>query len=200
MIRDTELVILSQTLVAAEQGSFHKAGTLLHVPASTVSRRVKSLETLIGVKLFDRHRQGIRLTAAGDAFLRQIRRILDELNVVLINASSAGRGETGWLNVGLYVSPSTGRLRAVLREYEHTFTSVDVQYTEGERRHLMEGLNAGAIDVVIVAGHFRSGVHDVIPLWQEKVPSGGRLRGLRSGRGYRHRGSPRDQRSDSSWR
>jgi hypothetical protein len=64
VIRDTELVILSQTLVAAEQGSFHKAGTLLHVPASTVSRRVKSLETLIGVKLFDRHRHGIRLTAA----------------------------------------------------------------------------------------------------------------------------------------
>ena len=169
MIRDTELVILSQTLVAAEQGSFHKAGTLLHVPASTVSRRVKSLETLIGVKLFDRHRHGIRLTAAGDTFLRQIRRILDELNVVLINASSAGRGETGWLNVGLYVSPSTGRLRAVLREYEHTFANVDVQYTEGERHHLMERLNAGAIDVVIVAGHFRSGVHDVIPLWQEKV-------------------------------
>lgn len=33
----------------------------------------------------------------------------------------------------------------------------------------MERLNAGSIDVAIVAGHFRSGTHDVIPLWNEKI-------------------------------
>jgi hypothetical protein len=47
VIRDIGLVILVQTLVAAEQGSFHKAGMLLHVPASTVSRRVKGLFVIV---------------------------------------------------------------------------------------------------------------------------------------------------------
>jgi DNA-binding transcriptional LysR family regulator len=101
MIRNIELVTLLQTVVAAGQGSFHKAGTLVGVPASTISRRVRSLEELIGVKLFDRHRHGIRPTAAGDAFLEQIRRILDELNTVLINAKASPHGKAGSLNIGL---------------------------------------------------------------------------------------------------
>jgi hypothetical protein len=37
MIRHVERNVLIQTLIAAEQGSFHKAGTLLGIPASTVS-------------------------------------------------------------------------------------------------------------------------------------------------------------------
>src|SRR5258708_3671839 len=169
MIRNMELVTLIQTLIAAGQGSFHKAGALLGVPASTISRRVRNGERLIEEKLSDRHRHGVRTTAAGEAFLEQIRRILDELNIVLANAVTIGRGKTGWLKIGLYVSPSTGHLRAALREYKQSFPDVDIHYTEGERHHLMERLNAGAIDVAIVAGQFRGGVHDVIPLWYEKV-------------------------------
>jgi DNA-binding transcriptional LysR family regulator len=169
MIRNIELVTLLQTLVAAGQGSFHKAGTVVGVPPSTISRRVRSLEELIGVKLFDRHRHGIRPTAAGDAFLEQVRRIMDELNVALLNASTNAQGNTGWLKIGTYVSPSSGQLRAVLSEYKQAFPKVDVQYIESRRYDLVERLHASAIDVIIVADHFRSGVHDVIPLWREKV-------------------------------
>ena len=165
MIRKTELVILIQTLVAAEQGSFHKAGALLGIPASTVSRRVRALEAQIGVKLFTRHRHGIRQTTVGGGFLEQVRRILDELNTVLVNASTVGRGKDSWLKIGLYVSPGRGHLRAVLREYKRSSPEVQIQYTDGERRDLMERLNAGAID----ADHFRCGPHDVMPLWREKV-------------------------------
>jgi DNA-binding transcriptional LysR family regulator len=169
MIRHVELHVLIQTLIAAEQGSFHRAGLLLGIPASTVSRRVRCLETQLGVKLFDRHRHGIRPTIASNAFLKPVRRILDELNTVLINAKTIARGDTGALNIGLYVSPSSGHLRAALREYKQAFPNVDVQYVEGERSQLMERLNGGSIDVAIVAGHFRNGMHDVVPLWSEKV-------------------------------
>jgi len=169
MIRNTELVILIQTLVAAEQGSFHKAGALLGIPASTVSRRVSSLEAQIGLKLFTRHRHGIRPTTVGGGFLAQVRRILDELNIVLVNASAVGRGKDGWLKIGLYVSPGRGHLRAVLREYKRSFPDVQIQYSNGERRDLMERLNAGGIDVAIVTDHIRCGPHDVMPLWREKV-------------------------------
>ncbi len=169
MIRNIELSALMQTLIAAEQRSFHKAGALLGVRHSTLSRRVRNLEVLVGVKVFERHRHGIRPTVAGEAFLTSIRRVLDDLNAVLSNAHAAGRGEAGWLRIGTYVSPSTGHLRAVLREYKRAFPDVDVQYIEGKRHDLIERLNAGAIDVAIVADHFRNGGHDVIPLWREKI-------------------------------
>lgn len=169
MIKNVEMVTLLHTLVAAEQGSFNRAGELLRVPASTISRRVRSLETHLGVKLFDRHRHGIRPTAASGAFLKPVRRILDELNTVLINAKAIARGKAGSLSIGLYISPSSGHLRTSIREFKQAFPDVDMQYVEEERAQLMERLNAGSIDLVIVAGHFRSGAHDVIPLWNEKV-------------------------------
>ncbi len=169
MIRKTELVILRQALVAAKQGSFDKAGESLRIPASTVSRRVRRLEDLIGFKLFDRRRNGIRATAAGHAFLEQTRRILDELNVALANASTLAQGNVGWLKIGTYVSPSTGQLRAALSEYRQRFLKVHIEYIEGRRYDLIRRLNEGTIDVAIIADHFRSGVHDVMPLWREKV-------------------------------
>ncbi len=169
MIRNTELVTLIHALVAAEQGSFHKAGELLGLPASTVSRHVRSLEDQIGVKLFDRHRHGIRQTVVGGGFLQQFSRILDELNIVPVNAPTLGTGTTGRLKIGLYVSPGRGHFRAALREYKQKFPDVEIEYTSGERRYLMERLSAGAIDIAIVADHFHHTGHEVIPLWREKV-------------------------------
>ena len=100
MLRQVELNVLVQTLAAAEQGSFHKAGLLLGVPASTISRHVSTLEKQIGVKLFDRHRHGIRKTPTTDSFLEPIRRILDDLNTVLVNGKAIASGEEGALHVG----------------------------------------------------------------------------------------------------
>lgn len=169
MIKNTELVALIQTLAAAEQGSFHKAGLLFGIPASTISRRVRTLEAKMGVKLFSRHRHGVRSTAIGDSFIEEMRRVLDDLNLVLVNTSASKRGHNGWLRIGLYVSPGRGHLRSVLAAYKHTFPAVRVQYTDGERKDLMKRLDAGAIDIAIVADHARHGSHEVIELWKERI-------------------------------
>jgi DNA-binding transcriptional LysR family regulator len=52
-------------LALARTGSVRAAGSLLGVSHSTVARRVESLESRLGVKLFDRHRDGYQLTDAG---------------------------------------------------------------------------------------------------------------------------------------
>ncbi len=119
--------------------------------------------------MFERHRHCIRPTPAGEVCLASIRRNIGDLDTALHNARASGRGETGWLKIGTYVSPSTGHLRAALHEYKQSYPDVDVQYIESQRYDLIERLNAGAIDVAIVADHFRNGLHDVIPLWCEKV-------------------------------
>lgn len=169
MIKNTQLVTLIQTLAVAEQGSFHKAGLQFGVPASTISRRVRTLETQMGVKLFSRHHHGIRRTAIADSFLDQIRRVLNDLDLVLVNTSNTRRGYSGRLRIGLYVSPWRGHLRAVLTDFRHSFPKVNVEYIDGERADLMRRLAAEAIDIAIVADHARQGANDVAALWREKV-------------------------------
>ena len=57
----------------ARAGSIRKAAEQLHVTASAVNRRVMDLEDELGAPLFERRPRGVRLTAAGELFVRYIR-------------------------------------------------------------------------------------------------------------------------------
>jgi DNA-binding transcriptional LysR family regulator len=169
MIRNIELDTLFQILVVAEQGSFHKAASLLGVKTSTLSRRIQELEARIGVSLFQRHRHGVRPTDAGRIFFENMQRIESDLISVLVSARAAGRGESGWLRIGLYVSLSTGPLRDALLAYAERFPDVEISVVDESRRNLMERLNSGALDIIIVNGQVRHGAHEILPLWTEGI-------------------------------
>jgi DNA-binding transcriptional LysR family regulator len=169
MIKNIELDTLFQTLVAAEQGSFHKAALALGVKTSTLSRRIHELEARIGVALFQRHRHGVRPTEAGKIFFENMQRIESDLDSVLVNARCAGRGESGWLRVGIYVSLSAGPLRDALLAYANRFPDVEISVVDESQRALMERLNRGALDIVIVNGRVRYGAHEILPLWTKDI-------------------------------
>ena len=57
-------------LMVAETGSFIDAARRLNITQSTVSARIKGLETELGRSLFDRSKVGASLTAAGEQFRR----------------------------------------------------------------------------------------------------------------------------------
>jgi len=62
---------LARTFLAvAEAGSFVEAARALHVTQSTVSTRMKTLEDALGHVMFERSKQGARLTVAGEQFRR----------------------------------------------------------------------------------------------------------------------------------
>jgi LysR family transcriptional regulator, flagellar master operon regulator len=65
---DTELARTFLAIVAA--GSFVRAADRLHVSQTTVSARVRSLESLLRRPLFVRSKAGASLTPAGEQFLR----------------------------------------------------------------------------------------------------------------------------------
>lgn len=167
--RNIELDTLFESLVVAEQGSFHKAAGLLGVKTSTLSRRIHELEARIGVSLFQRHRHGVRPTNAGKIFLENIQRIESDLDSALVNARTAGRGESGCLRIGFYVSLSTGPLRDALLAYAKHFPDVEISVIDESRRSLMERLNSGVLDIVIVNGQVRQGALDILPLWTEDI-------------------------------
>lgn len=168
-MRNVDLDILFQTLVVAEQGSFHKAASLLGVKTSTLSRRIHELEARIGVSLFQRHRHGVRPTDAGRVFFENIQRIESDLDSILVNARAAGRGKSGRLRVGLYVSLSAGPLRDTLLAYAEHFPDVEISVVDERRRNLIERLNSGALDIVIVNGQIKHGALDMLPLWTEDI-------------------------------
>ncbi|PTN47761.1 LysR family transcriptional regulator, partial [Achromobacter xylosoxidans] len=60
---------LQQFLVLAETLNFHRAAEKLHMSQPPLSVSIRKLEEMVGVPLFLRGRQGVKLTEAGLAAL-----------------------------------------------------------------------------------------------------------------------------------
>ncbi|EPB9498152.1 LysR family transcriptional regulator [Pseudomonas aeruginosa] len=55
-------------LIVAEEQSFARVATRVHIEASPLSRAISELESQLGVKLFGRTKGSIKLTWPGEAF------------------------------------------------------------------------------------------------------------------------------------
>jgi DNA-binding transcriptional LysR family regulator len=83
----------------AAQRSFRKAADALGLSPSTLSHRVKALETGMGVRLLHRTTRAVAPTEAGAALLARLRPVLADLDAALAEAGGVGAAPTGTLRI-----------------------------------------------------------------------------------------------------
>src|SRR5215211_1056028 len=71
-----ELRHLRYFAAVAAHGSFNRAANNLHLTQPALSRQVKDLEEELGVALFVRGKNAVKLTAAGELFYEEARDLL----------------------------------------------------------------------------------------------------------------------------
>lgn len=71
-----ELRLLQCVITLAEELSFTDAAKKLYLAQPALSRHIKEVENLLGVKLFDRNTRGVHLTPSGLAFVGEARAAL----------------------------------------------------------------------------------------------------------------------------
>jgi LysR family transcriptional regulator, glycine cleavage system transcriptional activator len=106
--------LLSAFEAAARTGSVTAAANELGLTQSAVSRQISALERQLGVALFLRERQTIRLTLAGDTYAREVREALRRISNASLNLKANPAG--GTLNLGIlpffgtrWLTPRIGR-------------------------------------------------------------------------------------------
>jgi len=108
-----------ETLQAvARHGTLIGAAQALHVTSAALTARLKALEEIVGVALFDRTPTGMRITVAGQTALETAERLDQETTLFLermaaIRAGSAGRLAVAAVSTAKYFAP---RLIAAFRE------------------------------------------------------------------------------------
>lgn len=65
---------------AARHGSIRRAAEELNITPSALQRRIQDVEDDLGTPIFERSAQGVRLTAAGETFIRWVRQQAVELD------------------------------------------------------------------------------------------------------------------------
>lgn len=142
-----ELRYLRYFVGVAERGSFIRAAADLNVAQSAVSEQIRILEGNLGVRLLDRSRRKVELTAAGEAFLAEARAVLQRVEQARSVARRAALGELGRLRVGCFSSAVAEFLPGLIRRFRTEFPRVDVDLKELNPAEQWEALQAGEIDV-----------------------------------------------------
>ena len=111
----------------AHCGSIAAAARLAGCDPSVVSRSIASLETELGVRLFQRTTRRLKLTEAGEGYLRRIEPLLDELSVARDEALGLAGRPRGRLRVTASSAYGQTVIAPLLRSFRQEFPDVELE-------------------------------------------------------------------------
>jgi DNA-binding transcriptional LysR family regulator len=142
-----ELRHLKYFVAVAEELHFGKAAKKLHIAQPPLSQQIMNLEEELGIKLFDRSRRNIQMTAAGSHFLNNARQILLQVEQAVETARRIHNGKAGRLAVGFVGSVIHTFLPEGLRLFRERFPDVELVLHEINTAEQVSSLHAKRIDI-----------------------------------------------------
>jgi DNA-binding transcriptional LysR family regulator len=139
-------------VVVAEEEHVGRAAERLHISQSPLSRQIAQLEERLGLTLFERSQQRIRLTRDGQTFLAETRALLTHANRLESLGKRLGRGEEGGLCIG-YIENAmhAGVLPNALRVLRGDRPNVHVALYNLSSAEQLEGLRQRSLDIALVS-------------------------------------------------
>jgi len=142
-----ELRHLKYFVAVAEELHFGRAAKKLNIAQPPLSQQIMNLEEELGIKLFDRSRRNIQITAAGSHFLKEARQVLLHVEQSAEKARRIHVGKAGRLVVGFVGSVIHTFLPEGLRLFRERFPEVDLDLHEMNTAEQITSLHAKRIDV-----------------------------------------------------
>jgi DNA-binding transcriptional LysR family regulator len=87
-------------IVLAEELHFGRAASRLHIAQPALTQQLKSLEQELQVQLLFRSKREVRLTPAGQSFLRNAKLLIEQAQLTVSQAQQVHRGEHGSISIG----------------------------------------------------------------------------------------------------
>jgi len=142
-----ELRHLRYFVAVAEMGSVSRAAERLFIAQPPLSTQIKQLEDEVGVKLFVRHPRGVRLTAAGTAFLAEAKDLLARSEHAKRMARHHDFALGGAVRIGYVPSAGHTVLPRLLRQIREIHPDGEVDVREMITPQQVQALCTSEIDV-----------------------------------------------------
>ena len=142
-----ELRLWRQFLAVAEELHFGRAAIRLYMTQPPLSQAIAHLEALLGLKLFDRTKRSVHLTAAGAALVPQARDLLARAQALPAFARASADGQAGRLRLAFVSTVGFDVLPGWIRAFREQYPKVQLELLEATGDVQLDGFERGDIDM-----------------------------------------------------
>jgi len=153
-----ELHQLEYFVAVAEEASFTRAASRVHVAQPGVSAQVRRLESELGQQLLDRSGRSVRLTEVGSAVLPFARAALDAVANARMAVDDLAGLVRGQVTVGMVSGCALPVLAELLAGFHGRHPGVAIALVEDNSDRLVERLRDGRLDLALIG-------------WAEQTPA-----------------------------
>jgi DNA-binding transcriptional LysR family regulator len=153
---------LNAVAAIAARKSFRGAAHDLRISASALSHAVASLESRLGVRLFNRTTRSVSLTPAGEQFLTRVKPAMREIADAMHEVNEQRSTPAGLIRINTSETAGEQMLAPIVTEFLRRYGDVQLEIVA----------NAGLVD--IVADGFDAGVRlaEMVPRDMISIPIG----------------------------
>ncbi|RAS65353.1 DNA-binding transcriptional LysR family regulator [Vibrio diazotrophicus] len=166
-----ELRHLKYFLAVAETQNIRLAAQRVHVTQPAISRKIKELETELGVQLFDRLPKGLRLNRAGKIYQKQLGAVIRQIDDANEHVRQFTHTEYGSLALGAHDFVLwEGQINQCINQFRHDNHHVELEVYSDTPMVLLKRLELDQIDGAFLY-HFSDLPSDysVHPIAQDKL-------------------------------
>lgn len=166
-----QLYQLNYFLTLAQKLNFTATAETLYISQPALSRMIVSLENELGATLFERNKQNVKLTYAGQTFLTYAERMLSDYNEALICTRASADGKHGIIRFGISSVAFSTYLPFLTTRFRALHPNVILQAQDGTVEDLLLRIEARSLDVAFTR-NFLTENHpeiDKIHLWSDPI-------------------------------
>jgi LysR family hydrogen peroxide-inducible transcriptional activator len=142
---------LQYAVAVADWLSFNRAADECHVSQPSLSLQIAELERVLAIKIFDRDRHRVALTAAGRDFVESARAVLRAADALGETARRCTDPLSGTLRIGVIPTISPYWLPELTPALQKVYPQLRIMWLEDKTRALVRALQANEVDAALVA-------------------------------------------------
>jgi DNA-binding transcriptional LysR family regulator len=134
-------------LAVADEQHFGKAAKRLGMSQPPLSQQIQVLEKLLGVRLFERSRQGARLTREGAAILAPVQRFMEHAYRLQLTVNDARQGRSDVVTIGAINSALFDVMPRLMRSAKERYPHLSLCMSEMKSSEALTAVQDGEIDI-----------------------------------------------------
>jgi DNA-binding transcriptional LysR family regulator len=134
----------------ADTGQISRSSSLCNVSQSSMTISLQNLEEAVGVPLLVRHAKGVRLTDAGERFLRHAQQATSSVDDALAAARKEPGQIAGQVRIGVTETISAYLMPSLISAISRRFTNLQLEVVEREREAIEQELLDDRLDIALL--------------------------------------------------